>query len=381
MGARYIYDLNKDELETYLVSIGGQKYRAAQIFSALGVGKDFEKINIPKELKEKISADFYTSLPKVVQKYVSRDGTLKFLLELRDKELVETVLLKQDYGNTVCVSSQVGCAMGCKFCASGADGLVRNLSAGEMLAQVLLVAASSAESNSAANVAALSNRSMIGTHQSLHVVIMGSGEPFDNFDNTIKFLRLLSCSGGINIGARNISISTSGIVPKIREFADLKLQVNLCISLHAPNDTIRRSIMPVANAYLIADLIPAAKYFFEKTKRRVIFEYSLIDGVNCEVRHAEELAKLLRGFPAHVNLINLNPVAFQPKNDLEAGDIQGKKALHPPSRAVGLKFMDTLIKSGISCTMRKNRGDDIAAACGQLVARAKNETLNEKLET
>lgn len=331
MGEKYLYDLNKEELGQYLASLDEPKYRAEQIYTALHKGTDFEKINIPKALKDKFAADFVTSLPKISKEHKSADGTRKYLLELNDGQLIETVLLVQDYGNTICISSQVGCRMGCAFCASGTDGLIRNLTAGEMLAQVLLL-----------------NR----INKLSHIVIMGSGEPFDSFDNTIKFLNLVTAADGINIGARNISVSTSGIVPKIKAFADLKLQVNLCISLHAPNDEIRQKIMPVAKAYPIGELVSAAKYFFDKTKRRVIFEYSLIDDVNCAPEHAVELAKLLRGFPAHVNLINLNRTPGSP--------------LQPPSREVAMKFMDTLIKSGASCTMRKSRGDDIAAACGQL---------------
>ena len=324
-----IYDLNKDELTEYIKP--EPKYRAEQIYTALHKGTDFDKINIPKALKDKISAEFYTDLPEVVREHESADGTKKFLLKLCDGQLIETVLLKQDYGNTVCVSSQVGCKMACAFCASGRDGFVRGLSAGEMLGQVIFL-----------------NK----TDKISHIVIMGSGEPFDNFDSTVNFLRLTTSPDGINIGARNISVSTAGIVPKIREFADLKLQVNLCISLHAPNDKIRATIMPIAKAYSITELVDAAKYFFEKTKRRVIFEYSLIDSVNCAPEHALELSKLLRGFPTHVNLINLNKTP--------------DSALQPPTRTVAMKFMDTLIKSGTSCTMRKSRGDDIAAACGQL---------------
>ena len=313
-----IYNLTKQELTEYLISKGEPKYRADQLFQAVN------PTNVPKHLRD------LCCLPAVEKELVSKDGTRKYLLRLQDDSLIECVLLTQDYGNTVCISSQVGCKMGCAFCASGADGFVRNLTAGEMLSQVLVTN----------KVAKISN-----------IVIMGSGEPFDNFENTIKFLQLVTCPDGINIGARNISVSTAGLPDKIRAFADLNMQVNLCISLHAPNDDIRKTIMPIAKKYSVGELIESAKYFFEKTKRRVIFEYALIDNVNCEPQHAMELGKLLRGFPNHVNLINLN---------------EGAGNLRAPSRETAKKFMDTLIKSGVSCTMRKSKGSDIAGACGQL---------------
>lgn len=322
MGERYVYDLTREEWAEQL--LGEPKYRAEQLYSALHSGVIFEKINIPKTLKEKIAAEFKTELPSIEKELKSKDGTTKFLLKLYDGQLIECVLLKQDYGNTVCISTQVGCKMGCAFCASGADGFVRNLSAGEMLTQVMLMDKFGGVTN---------------------IVLMGSGEPFDNFENVIKFLRLTP------VGARHISLSTAGIVPKIKEFADLGLQVNLCISLHAPNDEIRTKIMPIAKKWSVAELIDAAKYFFAKTKRRVIFEYSLIDGINSSVEQAVALAKLVKGFPSHVNLINLN----------STGGV-----FRAPDRKTAMAFMDALIKAGASCTMRKSRGDDIAAACGQL---------------
>ena len=319
------------ELGDYLKSVGEPGYRAGQVFAALHNGVAVSDIpNIPKSLRERLAADFCCELPATEQVVTSKDGTKKFLLKTITGDFIECVLLTQDYGRTVCISSQVGCKMGCAFCASGRDGFVRNLSAGEMLAQVLVSARQGRIS---------------------HIVVMGSGEPFDNYDEVIKFLSLVTAAGGINVGARSISVSTSGIVPKIREFADLGLGVNLCISLHAPNDEIRTGIMPVARKYPIADLLAAAKYFFEKTHRRVIFEYALIDGINTAPEHAVALAKLVKGFPSHVNLINLNATGG---------------ALKPPTRETAMKFMDTLIKAGASATMRKSRGSDIAGACGQL---------------
>jgi len=283
-------------------------------------------------------------LPDIIKEQVSKDGTKKYLLAYQKDDLVECVLLNQNYGNTLCVSTQVGCRMGCRFCASGKNGLVRNLTAGEILAQVLLINRLNATST------------MRGV---TNIVLMGSGEPLDNYDNVMCFLRLVTAPNGINISARNISLSTSGLVPQIRKFADEKTQVNLCISLHAPNDELRQQIMPVAKCYSIKELISAAKYYFEKTHRRVIFEYSLMfkDGkpFNCTVSQARELANLVRGFQSHINLINLNPLNFD-KNAI----------LTPPNREVAMMFMDAVIKSGVSCTMRKNKGDDIDGACGQL---------------
>jgi len=356
-----ILDLSKSELAEYLASVGEPKYRADQIFQKTVV------TNIPGHLREKLNKDFHCNLPIIEKELVSKDGTRKYLLRLQDDSLIECVLLTQDYGNTVCISSQVGCKMGCAFCASGKDSrcessirdvnpvkvattsFVRNLTAGEMLAQVLLAQSSSYG-------VSLRKRSSAICPQTLRVVVMGSGEPFDNFENTIKFLQLVTSPDGINIGARNISVSTSGLPDKIRAFADLNMQVNLCISLHAPNDEIRKTIMPIAKRYSIKELIESAKYFFDKTKRRVIFEYALIDNVNCAPEHAAELSKLLKGagFASHVNLINLNA---------------GAGNLRAPSRETAKIFMDTLIKSGVSCTMRKSKGSDISGACGQLRAK------------
>lgn len=344
----YIYDLNLAELAQALSKIDAKSFRATQIFTALHQGVAVAEIsNISKELRAWLRENFACDLPQIVEVKQSKDGTKKYLLAFKtpqSADLVECVLLTQDYGNTVCVSTQVGCRMGCKFCASGKNGLVRNLTAGEILAQVILVNKLNAHDK---------------TRGVTNIVLMGSGEPLDNYDNVMKFLELVTSKDGINISARNISLSTSGLVPMIKKFADAGNQVNLCISLHAPNDALRRQIMPVARKYSVAELVQAARYFFKKTHRRVIFEYSLMlkDGVpfNCEVAQAKELADLVRGFPAHINLINLNPLHF----------VQGAE-LTPPSREVAKKFMDAVIKSGVSCTMRKNRGDDIDGACGQL---------------
>jgi 23S rRNA (adenine2503-C2)-methyltransferase len=354
---RYIYDLSFDELKQFIAQIGEKPFRVPQIFSALHNGVPLNDIsNIPKSLKSTLANNFDCDLPSVIECRQSCDGTKKYLLQYgalnvsapeknsQHTDCIECVFLTQDYGNTVCVSTQVGCRMGCAFCASGKGGLVRNLTAGEMLAEVLLVSRLNAKD---------------GGRGVTNIVLMGSGEPLDNFDNVMKFLELVTDANGINVSGRNISLSTSGLVPQIKKFADLGGQVNLCISLHAPNDALRVQIMPIAKKHSVAELVAAAKYFFEKTRRRVIFEYSLMcrngEPFNCTAECAAELAKLVRGFPAHINLINLNPLKFDRSAELT-----------PPDRETAKKFMDALIKSGVSCTMRKNRGDDIDGACGQL---------------
>jgi len=343
---RYIYDLDLNELKEYLMSAGEPKYRAGQVFSHLHKGYDVSEIpNVPKSVRENLEAEFITGLPKIVESQTSKiDGTRKLLLELHDGAFIECVLLQAEYGDTVCVSTQVGCKMGCKFCASGREGFIRNLSSGEILAQVIIA-----------------NKLKVRSEkdESLRIVMMGSGEPLDNFDNVRKFFELVGAKDGLFIGSRNISLSTVGLPDRIRDFADLGGGVNLCISLHASNDKIRQSIMPTAKKYPIADIVSAARYFFDKTGRRVIFEYSLIEGVNSLPEHALELSKLMRGFPCHVNLISLNPTGVE---------------LSPPSREIAMRFMDTLIKSGVSCTFRKSKGQDIDGACGMLKLRKKGGT-------
>ena len=279
-----------------------------------------------------------SNLVAIERTIVSKDGTTKFLLRLNDGERIECVLMMQEYGNTVCISSQVGCKMGCVFCASGACGFVRNLTFQEMLAQVMVAKKHCTKENPLT-----------------HVVIMGIGEPFDNFDAVMEFL------DAVDIGARRISVSTCGLPDKIKEFADRGLGVNLCISLHASNDTIRKHLMPIARAHTISDVLAAAKYFFEKTHRRVIFEYALIKDVNCLHEHALELARLIKSarISAHINLITLNHTAA-------TSAANATTIIAPPTHKQAMDFMDTLIKNGVSCTMRKARGTDIMAACGQL---------------
>ena len=332
-----ILDMNLQELSEYVVSLGEPKYRAKQLYEACLLGKTLEEIsNLPKSFKEKIEKDY----PKyeVVAHLVSKDETQKVALKFEDESIVESVLLKYKYGYTVCVSTQVGCRMGCKFCASALNGLVRNLSAGEILAQILFY-------NKLLG-ATLKERKIT------NVVLMGCGEPLDNYENVSKFLRLVSIEDGLNISQRNISLSTCGLVPNIYKLADDRFNVTLTISLHAPNDELRKTIMPIANAYKIEEILKACDYYFDKTGRRICFEYSLIDGVNDNDENIVELAKILKGRPCHVNLIPLNSVK--------------EKALIGATRKKAYQIAGKLEKLGISATVRRTMGEDIEGACGQL---------------
>ncbi|HBN13084.1 MAG TPA: 23S rRNA (adenine(2503)-C(2))-methyltransferase RlmN, partial [Clostridiales bacterium] len=276
----------------------------------------------------------------IIKTLTSADGTEKYLFSLADGNVIEGVFMKYKYGNTQCVSTQVGCRMGCKFCASTLGGLARNLTSGEILCQVLAVNAAHGGDGKARAVT--------------NVVLMGSGEPLDNYDNTVKFLKNVSAEGGINISPRNISLSTCGIVPKIYSLADEGLPVNLTISLHQTTDEGRARTMPIAKKYTIAEILKACEYYFEKTGRRYIFEYSLIDGENCEKADAERLIALLKGRPCHVNLIRLNEVK--------------ERSLKAATDKKAYAFAAMLEKGGLSATVRRSMGSDIGGACGQLRA-------------
>ena len=337
---KIIQDFSLQELQDLMLSFGEQKFRAKQILDNINLGKkitDFS--NISKSLKEKLLAEYEDIPLKMHTIQESKDGTKKFAYELWDGNIIEGVLMSYKYGNTLCVSTQVGCRMGCKFCASTLNGLARNLSAGEILSQVLVV-------NNYLGGKVGKNREIT------NIVLMGSGEPLDNYDNVIKFLHLVSSPDGLNVSPRNISLSTCGIVPNIYRLADEKLQVILTISLHAPNDELRKTIMPIANKYSVNQIVDAAKNYFNKTGRRVVFEYALIDGVNNTVECANELASLVKGFPTHVNLIPLNEVK---ERDLKT--VTHKKAE---------QFADLLKKHKVSVTIRRTIADDIDGACGQL---------------
>lgn len=337
---KILQDLSREELETLVVEHGEKKFRAEQIYLGLMQGKTIRELPVSAALKQALLDDYENEPVRIEKTFTSADGTKKFLFRLSDDNLIEGVLMHYEYGNTQCVSTQVGCRMGCKFCASTLGGLTRNLTAGEILSQILLV-----------------NRTEGGTLKKravTNVVLMGSGEPFDNYDNVVKFLRNLTAEGGINMSARNVSLSTCGLVPAMRKFAEEGIPLNLTVSLHAVTDEERKRTMPVANAYTIAEILAACANYFEKTGRRYIFEYSLISGENADEEHAEALARLMKGRPCHVNLIRLNEVK--------------ERSLKTPSEKEAYRFLGTLEKAGISATLRRSMGADIGGACGQLRA-------------
>lgn len=342
-----ISDMTYRELESFVTEqLGEARFRAKQIFAWIygGVSKDgsmragvteFEKMgNLPKNLQEKLTAEAELTELSVLREQVSRnDGTRKFLFALADGNAIESVFMQYKFGNSICVSSQAGCRMGCKFCASTIGGLKRNLTAGEIAGQILAAQKSTGQRIS-------------------HVVVMGTGEPFDNYDNLSKFIRIINDPNGLNIGMRNITVSTCGVVPMIARFAEDFPQVNLAISLHAVNDEMRNALMPINSAYPMEVLLNACRQYSEKTSRRVTFEYTLVKGVNDSTEFARRLADRLKGMLCHVNLIPLNAV-----------DETGYKTTE---RAAVLRFQKTLTDCGIPATIRRELGDDIDAACGQL---------------
>ena len=337
-----IYDYTLTDLENYLASINLKPFRAKQIFKWLyekRVSSFFEMSDISKDLQNKLNNDFIFHDFKIRNKQESKDGTVKFLFELEDGALIESVLMVFDYGYSACLSSQVGCNMGCKFCASGLLKKQRDLSAGEIVLQALTIQKYLDEKS-----ARLDN-----------LVIMGTGEPFDNYDNLLKGLSILNSPYGLQIGARHISVSTCGLVPKIKEFADEKLQYNLAISLHCANDDLRSSLMPINKAYNLKELMSAIDYYEEHSNRRITFEYLLIAGFNNSEKDADDLCTLLRGRNAYINLI--------PYNEVKENEY---KSTSPKDT---LKFYDLLKKRGLSVTLRQKRGTDIDAACGQLRAK------------
>lgn len=337
-----IYNLSKEELEEFFQNIGEKKFRATQVFEWLYRNRvdSFSLMsNISKKIINILEENFFLGKLDIVTKQISNDGTTKYLFKLSDGKLIETVLMRHNYGNSVCVTTQVGCNMGCSFCASGELGKVRNLSLGEIVLQVLQVQKDLDE-----NFEKVTN-----------IVVMGIGEPFDNYDNVMKFLKVVNYPKGLEIGARHITVSTCGIVPKIYEFSDFDLQVNLAISLHAPNDTLRSEIMKINKVYSINEIMEAVKTYISKTNRRVTFEYILLKDVNDSVNHAKELVKLIKGMNAYVNLIPYNEVATKPY----------KRVTKEKAEAF-YKVLDT---NHIQATLRMEHGADIDAACGQLRAK------------
>ena len=347
-----IYSYYPDELKELMASIGEPKYRADQIFTQLHKGILLDEMtNVGKKTKEKIKEITDTDLPSVNKKLISKiDGTVKYLFELSDKNCIEAVVMQYEHGYTLCISSQVGCRMGCKFCASTIAGRVRDLEAGEMLGQIIAA-----------------NRDL-GIRIS-NVVMMGIGEPLDNFDNTVRFLRLVNMEGGVNIGYRHISLSTCGVVPKIYALSELDLPITLSISLHAPDDETRSQIMPVNNKWGVSELLSACKDYYKKTGRRISFEYTLISGKNDSKKLAEQLASVLNsslrsrdeGMPIHVNLIPVNEV--------------GETGFKPADKKGISEFARTLESKGIRATVRRKLGSDINASCGQL--RREDSKTNE----
>lgn len=331
-----ILNYDPSELAEIVISLGDKTFRANQIFGwlAKGVTSFEEMTNVPKNLLKALDEQYYIGQPEVVIKQQSKlDGTIKCLYEFADGARVESVFMKYSYGNSICISSQVGCRMGCKFCASTMSGLERNLTAGEMLGEVLKM------------------RNITGEEIG-HIVIMGMGEPLDNYEEVSKFLRLIHNEKGYNLGLRNITISTCGLIPMIEKFSQDFPQVNLAVSLHAPNDEIRRRTMPIANKYSYEELISACKKYAETTGRRITFEYSMIDGVNDSYENAIELANRLKGWLTHVNLIPLNEVKERNFATADKNNI--------------IAFKEVLEKHGIPVTIRRTLGADIDAACGQL---------------
>lgn len=339
-----IKSLTKAELEEEFASKDLKKFRAGQVYDWMHVklARSFDEMtNLSKDLRTRLAGEYdYTSLKIERVKESAIDGTAKFLFELNDGNFVESVFMRYKHGNSVCISSQVGCRMGCRFCASTLDGLVRSLKPSEMLDQIYAISHHMGERIS-------------------NIVVMGMGEPLDNFDNLLRFIELITNTDGLNISARNITVSTCGLVEKIRELADKRLAITLALSLHAASDEQRRKLMPVANRYSIEELMQACAYYFETTGRRISFEYSLVSGVNDTIEDAQRLSVLAKRVSAHINLIPVNPIK---ERDYRRG-----------SRDEILAFKNKLEKNGINVTIRREMGQDIDGACGQLRRRKLTE--------
>ncbi len=336
MNRRNLMGLNLDEITEIVLKYGEPKYRAKQIFQWIykGIESIDEMTNLPKISRENLKKEGTIYRLSLIQKYQDqKDKTTKFLFALRDNNIIECVVMRYNYGNTICISTQVGCRMGCSFCASTKDGMIRNLSAGEMFDEILR------------------SQELIGEKIS-NIVLMGSGEPLDNYNQVIKFVSLVNNPQTLNIGQRHITLSTCGLVPEIYKFAEENLQVNLSISLHATNDLKRKEIMPIAKRYSITELMTACDYYIKKTNRRITFEYALIENKNDQLKDAIELGKLLKGKLCHVNLIPINPIKEKDYRKSSEKRIQ--------------LFKEKLESFGIPTTIRKETGSSINAACGQL---------------
>ncbi len=336
-----IKSLSQNELLEYITKMGEPKFKAKQIFKWLhkGVESFDEMTDISKSLIQKLKEKFVILNVKINKKFVSKiDGTVKYLYSLNDNDLIECVVMKYLHGYSICISTQVGCRMGCSFCASGLFGLTRNLTASEMLSEI-----TTAQKDLNIRIS--------------NIVLMGMGEPLDNFENTVKFLKLVSDENGLNIGLRHISVSTCGLVPKILELAEYNFPITLSVSLHAPNNEIRNRTMKINHKYPVEELIDACKKYFNKTNRRISFEYAIIDGVNDSKENAKELSRLLHGLMCHINLIPANPVK--------------ENSYKTPNRQKVLNFQKALTDLGMNATVRRTLGADISASCGQLRNRNK----------
>ena len=344
-----LLSMSLEELTAWLKERGYPAFRGRQLYEWLQRGASFDEMtNLPKDFRARLAEGASANPVRIRDAFVSKlDGTEKYLYELDDGNLIEGVLMRYHHGNTLCLSTQIGCRMGCAFCASTLEGCVRSLTPAEMLGQIIAV-----------------NRRLNGEGRVGNVVLMGSGEPLDNYDNVMKFLRLMNDARGLNMSLRGVSLSTCGLVPNMYRLADEGLPVTLSVSLHAPNDEIRKKLMPVARAYAMEDVLAACRNYVDKTGRRVIFEYAMVGDMNCEMAHADELAHRLRGLQCHVNLIPLN-------------EVKERDALKAPTPAQVERFMKRLEERHISVTRRREMGDDIQGACGQL---RRHTLMNEQKE-
>ncbi|WP_046230612.1 23S rRNA (adenine(2503)-C(2))-methyltransferase RlmN [Paenibacillus algorifonticola] len=343
----FIYDYTLEQLQDWMKENGEPAFRAGQLYDWLYVKRvtSFEEMsNLSKSLRTKLFDQFQFVTLTEITKFESKDGTIKFLFGLHDNHAIETVIMRHNYGNSICVTTQVGCRIGCTFCASTLGGLKRNLTAGEIIAQVVV----------AQQMLDVTNERVSS------IVIMGSGEPFENYDATMMFLRTMIHEKGLNIGQRHITVSTSGIVPSMYKFADENTQINLALSIHAPNDTLRSKLMPVNRRFPFEEVMEACRYYLAKTGRRITFEYALIGGVNDRPEHAQELADVLQGLLCHVNLIPVNHVPE-------------RNYVRTPREDI-FEFQRILEKNKINATIRREQGHDIAAACGQLRAKHMEST-------
>ncbi|MDO4648808.1 MAG: 23S rRNA (adenine(2503)-C(2))-methyltransferase RlmN [Eubacteriales bacterium] len=343
-----IKSMTLEELKEFMKEIGEKPFRGKQLYEWMHqrLCVSYEEMNnIPKSLKEKLHDKPLVALEKVGVQVSALDGTRKYLFRLPDGNVIESVLMRYKHGNSVCISSQVGCRMGCRFCASTIGGLTRSLLPSEMLDQIYRIQQDTGERVS-------------------NVVVMGTGEPLDNYDNLLRFIELLTDENGLHLSQRNLTVSTCGLVPKIRELAEQKLQMTLAISLHAPNDERRKELMPIAFKYTIEELLDACRYYFEKTGRRITFEYSVVAGVNDHPEDAAELAGKLKDLNCHVNLIPVNPVK--------------ERSFKRPARQAVENFKIKLEKCGINVTIRREMGSDIDGACGQLRKSYMDQTESEK---